>query len=465
MRSGQRVVLAAALCAALVTPLARADALLDRARLLMSTGKPAEAFALLEPGEASRAGEAEFDYALGIAALDAGKPDRATIAFERVLAINPNFAGARLDLARAYFAMGSDDLARGEFDAVLKDSPPSNVRAIIARYLGAIEARRKREQPALTGYMEAGGGSDSNVTAVTSGFSAGAQQAYGIPNIQPTGNSVLRSGGFTQLAGGLDYTRPIESQLLPGFGIYAGGDLRERRYQSDNGDFNWRQVDARIGMMLNREADLFRVGVQDQKYEQRGATPPAAGGDPITNDRRVFGFTAEWRHALASGRQIGVFVQSNRQRFATNPAQNLNQFLFGGQFVNVWEVRGRPLLMLSVFQSNDHALQPSNLAGTTNLSKALTGARAYAQYSLLESLDIFASVGQSERRDKTPLARSTTVEYVNDRTRDYSLGANWRATADWLLRAQLARFENRSNVQLYDYNRTEASVYLRHDFK
>jgi hypothetical protein len=45
-----------------------------------------------------------FDYLLGIAALDSGKPDRATIAFERVLAVNPNFAGARLDLAIYVFA-------------------------------------------------------------------------------------------------------------------------------------------------------------------------------------------------------------------------------------------------------------------------------------------------------------------------------------------------------------------------
>ena len=442
-----------------------ADESIDRARALMSQGKAGEAYTLLEPLEAARAGNTEFDYALGIAALDAGKPDRATIAFERVLAVNPEFAGARLDLARAYFAMGSDDLAKSEFDLVQKQDTPANVQAIIGQYLAAIEARQKRSRPALTGYAEAGGGSDSNITAVSGSFSSGVQQAYGIPNVQPTGNSVLRSADFTQYGVGVAYSHPVELQSVQGIGLYAGGDIKERLYQGGNGDFNSRQFDMRAGMSLTRDADALRLGVQHQDYAQRGATPLAPGANAVTNDRRTSGLTAEWRRALAPGRQISLFMQFNEHRFSTNPAQNINQQLFGGQFVNVWDASGKPLLMLSAFRSDDRALQPSNLAGTTNVSKELVGARIYTQYSLLENLDVFASVGQTERRDKAAFARSLTIDYVNDRTRDLSLGASWRVAPQWLLRAQVAAFENRSNAMLYDYRRNEASIFLRHDFK
>lgn len=452
-------------CAFAIFGQACADDSIDRARALMSQGKAAEAYTLLEPLEAARAGSTEFDYALGIAALDAGKPDRATIAFERVLAINPEFAGARLDLARAYFAMGSDDLAKSEFDLVRKQDPPANVQVIIGQYLAAIEARQKRSRPALTSYVEAGGGSDSNITAVSGAFSSGVQQAYGIPNVQPTGNSVLRSAGFAQYAAGIDYAHPLDLQSVQGIGLYAGGDLKERRYQGGNGDFNSRQFDLRAGISLTRDADALRLGVQDQNYAQQGATPVTPGANSITNDRRTSGVTVEWRRALAPGRQVSLFAQFNQLRFATNPAQNINQQLIGGQFVNVWDARGKPLIMLSAFRSDDRALQPSNLAGTTNLSKELVGARIYAQYSLLENLDVFASVGQTERRDKAAFARSLTIDYVNDRTRDLSLGANWRVAPQWLLRAQVGAFENRSNAMLYDYRRNEASIFLRRDFK
>src|SRR5688572_19780250 len=107
-----------ALLACLLCGLAQAQTVLEQAKRLMNEGKAAEAFKLLAPLEPQRAGEIDFDYTLGIAALDSGHPDRATIAFERVLATNPDFVGARVDLGRAYFAMGSDDLARAEFETV-----------------------------------------------------------------------------------------------------------------------------------------------------------------------------------------------------------------------------------------------------------------------------------------------------------------------------------------------------------
>src|SRR5476649_1519848 len=73
------------------------------AEALMKDGKPAEAYALLKALEYDRAGEVRFDYLIGMAALDSGLPDKATIAFERSLAVNPDFAGARVGMARAYY--------------------------------------------------------------------------------------------------------------------------------------------------------------------------------------------------------------------------------------------------------------------------------------------------------------------------------------------------------------------------
>ena len=60
---------------------AEPDQLLRHADELIQSGKPADAYALLEPLEFKRAGEVRFDYLLGIAALDSGKSDKATLAF------------------------------------------------------------------------------------------------------------------------------------------------------------------------------------------------------------------------------------------------------------------------------------------------------------------------------------------------------------------------------------------------
>ena len=43
---------------------------------------------------------------------------------ERVLIVDPNHLGARVDLARAYFALGDSARARGEFRIALAQNPP-----------------------------------------------------------------------------------------------------------------------------------------------------------------------------------------------------------------------------------------------------------------------------------------------------------------------------------------------------
>ena len=59
---------------------------LARAQQLLRQGQAAQAYAILEPLESANAGDLNFDYAMGVAALDSGHADRAVIALERVLA-------------------------------------------------------------------------------------------------------------------------------------------------------------------------------------------------------------------------------------------------------------------------------------------------------------------------------------------------------------------------------------------
>lgn len=135
---------------------------LKRADELVKSGRAAEAYDLLAPFEDRLSGNVEYDYLLGIAALDSNKSDRATLAFERLLAVNPNFAGARLDMARAYFQLGDISRAKAEFDAVLSQDPPAQAREIIARYTAAIEAAEKAKLRTIRFYAEYTLGRDNN---------------------------------------------------------------------------------------------------------------------------------------------------------------------------------------------------------------------------------------------------------------------------------------------------------------
>ena len=91
---------------------AEVDAVVTQALDLHRAGKAEEAYRLLLPLADRRAGDPDFDYALGLAAADSGHHGEAILAFQRVLAKNPNSAEARAEIARVYALSGDVDTAR-----------------------------------------------------------------------------------------------------------------------------------------------------------------------------------------------------------------------------------------------------------------------------------------------------------------------------------------------------------------
>ena len=65
--------LALALCAS-TGAFAVVDATVREADQLVQSNRPADAYRLLAPLAATRAGDPDFDYVLGLAAVDSGRP-------------------------------------------------------------------------------------------------------------------------------------------------------------------------------------------------------------------------------------------------------------------------------------------------------------------------------------------------------------------------------------------------------
>ena len=74
------------------------DDLVRQARALLDKNQAKQAFDLLEPQEAARAGDPDFDTTMGIAANDTEQFTRAVFALERVLSVQPENSRARAEL-------------------------------------------------------------------------------------------------------------------------------------------------------------------------------------------------------------------------------------------------------------------------------------------------------------------------------------------------------------------------------
>lgn len=130
---------------------------------LIKKGRPADAYILLESLKPKRPGDVRFNYLLGIAAQDSGKPGKAVLAFERVLGVDKDYPGVRLNLARAYLKLENLPRAKAEFQTVLAQNPPEGVKVAIHGLLDAIKDLEGAKRTRVAGSVESALGSGSNV--------------------------------------------------------------------------------------------------------------------------------------------------------------------------------------------------------------------------------------------------------------------------------------------------------------
>lgn len=427
---------------------------IEKARRLLAEGNPKQAYMDLMALQAREAGNVDYDYLLGVAALDSGKLEDAIIAFERVLAINPRHAGAQMDLSRAYYATGSFDLAEAGFLKLKASNPPPGAAAAIDRYLEAIKDRKRQTTAGWTGYGELGMGYDSNLTGVPGDFGAAAQQSFGIPDIDPTGNAIKRAAAFVYAEAGGEYSQPLQR----GFSVFAGGDVRGRAYRQES-DFNLVQADAWLGVALNDGQSQWRASAGYLYYDQQGAAP----GDPQpTNERRDANAALSWRYNVDPQTQWGLGLQYHQVRFPTNNIEDFNQVFLSASYLKSFASKGTPMLLATAFIADDEA--PNTFAdGVTTKSKNLAGLRLYGQYSLAQKLLGFGSLGFIYRKDKDDYARSTTVGNGRDHFGEASIGLIWQFQKTCAVRAIYGYTQNNSNIAIYDYNRSEVITAVRCD--
>jgi hypothetical protein len=432
--------------------------LLSEAQRLQAAGNYKQAYMLLIAEQGSLAGNAEYDYLLGVSALESGdktKIDDAIIAFERVLASKPGHPGALMDLARAYFMAGSMDLAEATFTQLKNSNPPPNAKATIDRYLQAIAQKREQRKRSVSAWGEVSLGYDSNITGVPKDFTAAVVSAFNIPGVNPTGNSIKRKAPYLGASLGADYLHPLGANWV---GI-LGGELRGRAYRKES-DFNSIAGEVRAGAGWSGGAHAMKFTGSFNRFNQDGQAP----GDPTpTNDRTTATIGTDYQYALSDRQQVNFGLSGSRVRFLKNEIEDFNAVAGSAGWTRSFDAKGAPILQVSGFYSRDEAV--NKLAdGVSDKSKRVGGIRSYYQYSLSDALALFNGLGFTLRRDQSAFARATEVEFGRDKLADITLGVNWRFQPKCLMRAQWFASRNDSNVAIYDYSRNEVSSNVRCDF-
>jgi tetratricopeptide (TPR) repeat protein len=423
------------LCAA--TPVF-ADQVLDQAKKLLDEHKPREAYQLLLPLQSQRAGEVEYDYLLGIAALDAGDAQQAVFALERVLAVNPNQLQARAEIARAYFVLGEKENARREFKTVSESRElPETARGTIDKYLTQLTP----QQTFLSAYLEAAVGYDSNVNSATNNNVIAIPALGGaLGQINPLGTQL--PAGFAGVGAGASLSHALNQEWwLLGNAAYAG------KFNFEHTQFNTGTIDLSAGVRWNRGSNALVALAQGQSFQ-------------VDNSqyRRSLGGTAQWIHNLSARQQVTVYGQYATLRYPDQQVRNADRAIGGAAYSQAFEGPYLPVAFVSGYAGNERDIKD----GFSYLGFKPAGVRLGGQLTLHPTVVGFGSFGYEYREYNgvEPLFLTTR----HDNQYDVSVGLNYVFAPKWTLRPQVAYTRVISNIELNSYDRTVASVALRRDF-
>ena len=394
-------------------------------------------FATLEVQQAARAGDPEFDYQLAIAALDTARYGEAIIALQRVLAVQPNNAAARAELARAYALAGDIDTARDEFATVVDDPTlPDRVRQRFTGFVRQFDKQIAGGGSDVSGFVDATIGYDDNINAATE------LDRITIPLFSFLGPGRLGAGAiaqgdeFYELNGGISGVSAVGRQDR----LFASV-LGSWRDNFNSSAFDQASLTGTTGFAHSfGNRDVVSMSGQVQRFwlGQRGF-------------RTSFGAIGQYTKALNEGRALTFAAQWNRLEFDSNPLRDSDRFAASLGLVtrtltlNLTGGHEETRRQAGDHESNDFATASIGAEVPVAPKIALVGGAAFDLRRYDADDPLFLTARKDERFD----AR---------------LGIKLALTDSLFLQPRASYSRNWSNIPLYDHERWTVSAAIRFEF-
>ena len=417
------------------------DNALARAKQLLQAGNPSAAYEVLSPLQSARAGEPEYDYTLGLAALDSGRPAEALFALERVAAVQPDHNEARAAMVRAYLELGDIGTARQELNQLQQISGlERETRSIVEDYLSEIANRRGPPSPRpFRAFIALTLGYDSNVNTTTDDRSVFVPSLGSIQNLSD--RNVEQNDIFGSAAAGASIRQPIQA----GLDLLAGVNGTWRLNIEE--DFDRANLLGHIGLSHERGDDVFQSTLRARHFR-------------LDNDsfQNAYGAALNWRHRLDRTSDIRVYGSAYRLTYPDQEIRNANRYTLGGSYVRAFAAVFKPLGFVSAYGGTED----ENASGVEHLGHDYWGLRLGGQFSVAPNTTVFGSAVY-ELRDYGGTDPSFLVSREDDRFA-FRLGADWGFARDWLLTPEFNYLRSDSNIPTRDYDRTAVSVTVRRNF-
>ena len=357
------------------------DSALREAKSLMDSRQPQQAYDLLKPLEEEQAGNPDYDFLLGIAALDTGRHTEAIFALQRVVDQDPNHGPARAELARALMQANETDAARRELEILQEQDPPSDVKRKLEEYLALIDRYHGAYRTTFARYVQAGLGFDTNVNNATDRDQVAAPGLGGLVFALTPGSREL-SSTVVNVGAGFSFSTPVRNALR----VVGGADF-DYDLALQDADFTKSYAKGHTGLQYSRGQNQFSLVAQGEKYFVDGIGRNNA-------DRELAGGLFQWRHVLNANTQLSMFGQFATVRYPEQQIRNVNRSAGGaGLAYALPEMAGSPVLFLSGYGgTEDSKNNDTGIGGGRHFDRDFWGIRGGGQRQLGARGSVFASV-------------------------------------------------------------------------
>ena len=421
--------------------LGAAEPLIAEARGLVEQGQAAQAHALLAGHEDTHAGDPEFDYWLGLAAVRSGQPSLALFPLERVLSREPLNAAARIELLGAYMQLGQRENAIRELERLERLDPPARAREAMDQARRELELEPPEDDdraPAgLSGHLGLEVGHDSNPGSWPD------TELELLPGI--TGEISPEDTTYTALQGGLRHrvaTGARQDLVFSAQGLMRGNHEDE----AEQFDLDFLQLGGEWGYRLDDRRG-FALGLEGSELRLDG-----------DHYRRMTGLWGEWRHRLRDDLRYTAQLGWRDMDFEVDRFDH-DQWRADLKLHYQLSPRWRTDLELQAAYEDADDERPGEDARRERIR--LRGFYIAGQHHRLGADLSYRWVHYSE--DYEPF-ESLDFDNGPQRRRDetWEVGAQWEffPAAGWLIRARVQHRDQDSTLDLFDYDQTQVSLGL-----
>lgn len=361
---------------------------------LMQRGDLQAAFDALHAEANSRENDPAYFNLVGALALKLRDYPRAAVAFERVVLMQPDNAGAWMDLAIASAEGGQEAEAGNYFDHIESSFAPSpGIRAVIAAY----RVRMTQTVTAPHGWKlqtEVFAGGDSNANSGLQNRSI--PLTVGADRIELPLDATYRAhlDQFYQTSASLNFKQPLEANL-----IEFSANAKYRNYRQEH-DYSTLEVSLGAGMRHTTPVGDFGIVLN--------ATHLSLGGKSLVRTSRA---TAQFEHDMNNCR-VGVGGESERRRYISYETLDANIAWVQAGLSCGWKMAKLPLQTTLLKRTGVDMPVSQRPGGETRLSEWIAQVVAplvwgiYGQFS-------YAAAKARDRDGYSPLLEQNAARLID----------------------------------------------------